>query len=34
VAVPEQTGQDADKETQTCLDPVRKPALQTPAQAS
>jgi hypothetical protein len=33
-ADPEPSGQDADTKTQTCLDLVRKPVAQPPAQAS
>ena len=34
VADPALSGEDADKKSQTCLDLVRKPVPQTPAQAS
>jgi hypothetical protein len=33
-ADPELSGQDADKKSQTCLDPVREPVAQPPVQAS
>ena len=33
-ADPALSGEDADKKTQTCLDLVRKPVAQPPAQAS
>ena len=34
VADPALSGEDADKKTQTCLDLVREPVAQPPAQAS